>query len=208
MTTSLKKIVAGATAVALVSMNAAYAATTLSGAVTGGQTGSTPINSTWDGVSTPSGTTASGSDTVHVSAQVVPTLSLVISTGALNFGALNVGNNTQSLTLTTATNAEGGITLTAGSLGLASPTKYIGALAHSGTVATTGNDAYRIDSTTSGSGTALAQQDVAGTQTVLTALDVAKSNQTTTVNLHANIDNQTEAGNYGDTLTFTVTGNF
>lgn len=210
MNTSFKKIVAGATVVAVVAMNMAVvnAAVVFTGAITGGQNTPADINSTWDGVATPSGTTASGSDTVLVSAQVAPTLSMVISTGALNFGTLALGANNQSLTLTTATNAEGGITVAMDSNGLESATKYIGNLTANGRAATTGTDLYEVSSTSNGAGTALGLTNVAASQTLLTADNVAKSNQVTTVNLRATIDAQTEAGNYGDTVTFTVTGNF
>lgn len=209
MNMSFKKIIAGVTAVTIVAMNISVAsAITFTGAVTGGANSPQNINSTWDGTGTPSGTTASGSDTVLVSAQVAPTLTLVISTGAINFGTLAIGANNQSLTLTTATNAEGGINVSVGSLGLASPTKSIGTLVKGGTTATTGTDTYEVSSTSTQAGTALALQNVAASQNVLTTANVANSNQATTVNLRATIDAQTEAGNYGDTLTFTVTGNF
>ena len=208
MNTSFKKIMAGVTAVTIVAMNMAVVSAAPIGTVTGGQSGTSNINSTWNGTGVVSPSTASGSDTVLVSAQVAPTLSLVISTGAINFGTLAIGANSGSLTLQTATNAEGGITITAGSLGLKSATKFIGTWATGPQTQTTGTDAYQIASTSNGVGTVHALADVAATQTVLTAANVATANQTTTVALHANIDAQTEAGNYGDTITFTVTGNF
>lgn len=210
MKTSLKKLVAGASLIALVIMNTTYATQIGTGTITGGST--TPINSTWDGVGTPTGTSASGSLNVLVSAQVIPTLSMTISTGALNFGVLAIGANNQSLTVTTATNAKDGLVVAVGSTGLATGNaatdKHIGTLSRVSSVATTGTDSYQIGSSTSAGGTALSTTDVAGTQTVLNASDVTEANATTTVNLSATIDAQTEAGNYNDTLTFTVTGSF
>lgn len=210
MKTSFKKLVAGASLIALVIMNTTYATQIGTGSITGGST--TPINSTWDGVSTPTGTSASGSLNVLVSAQVIPTLSMTISTGALNFGVLAIGANNQSLTVATATNAKDGLVVSVDSTGLATGNggtdKHIGNLARGWSAATTGTDTYQIGSTTSAWGTALSTTDVTGTQTVLTAGTVAQANATTTVNLSATIDAQTEAGNYNDTLTFTVTGSF
>ncbi|MFA6090561.1 MAG: hypothetical protein WC774_02190 [Candidatus Gracilibacteria bacterium] len=210
MKTSFKKVLSSVTVVTVIAMNMAVAnaAVVFTGAITGGAVTPQNINSNWDGVSTPSGTSASGSDNVLVTAQVAPTLTLVISTGAIAFGTLAIGANNQSLTLTTATNAELGINVSVASLGLASPTKSIGTLIKGGTLATTGTDSYTVSSTSTLAGTVLASQAVAGTQNVLTTNNVANSNQVTTVNLNATIDAQTEAGNYGDTLTFTVTGNF
>lgn len=208
----MKKIVAGAAVVALVSMNVAYAATV--GTVTGGQNTPQNINSTWDGTSTPTGTTASGSDTVLVSAQVAPTLTLVISTGAINFGTLVPGAaNTKSLTLTTATNAKDGVTVQMGSTGLATggaaTDKHIGGLARGSSAATTpATDTYQVGSTVTAGGAGLTTTNVGANQTVFTATDVPKANDTVTVSLTATAQAQTEAGNYGDTLTFTVTGNF
>ncbi len=208
MNTSFKKIMAGVTAVTIIAMNMAVVNAATVGTVTGGQSGTSNINSTWDSVGVVSPSTASGSDTVLVSAQVAPTLSLVISTGAINFGTLVLGANDQSLTLQTATNAEGGITVAMGSNGLESATRYIGDLSANGKTATTGTGLYQVSSTSNGAGTALGLANVAASQTLLTAGTVATANQTTTVALKATIDAQTEAGNYGDTLTFTVTGNF
>lgn len=210
MRTSLKKLVAGASVLALVAINSAYATQIGTGTITGGST--TPINSTWDGVSTPTGTTASGSLDVQVSAQVIPTLTMTISTGALNFGVLAIGQNDQSLTVTTASNAKDGVVVAVGSNGLATGNgltdKFIGNLGRVAAVATTGTDTYTIDSTSTKAGWVLTTSNVAGTQTVLNATNVNDANAVTTVNLHATIDAQTEAGNYNDTLTFTVTGSF
>lgn len=210
MKTSLKKLVAIASLMALVTLNSASATQIGTGTITGGAT--TPINSTWDGTGNPAGTSASGSLNVLVSAQVVPTLSMTVSTGALDFGVLAIGANSKSLTLTTATNAKDGVVVSVDSTGLATGNaatdKFIGALGRGSAVATTGTDTYTIDSTTSAGGTALSNTAVWASQTVLNANTVAKANATTTVNLTANIDAQTEAGNYNDTLTFTVTGSF
>ncbi|MDD2565680.1 MAG: hypothetical protein PHZ26_02030 [Candidatus Gracilibacteria bacterium] len=209
---NIKKIIAGASVLSLLVMSTSFAAT-FTGTITGGQNTSVDINSTWDGTSTPTGTTASGSDTVLVTAQVTPTLTMNISSGAIAFGTLNPGTpKTESLNLTTATNAELGITIGMDSNGLESATKYIGtygATASSG--ATTDlTDFYKVDSITNSGGTTplSTPTDVAANQTILTTSNVFQSNAITAVNLTALAGAQTEAGNYGDTLTFTVTGNF
>lgn len=212
MKTSFKKLVAGASITALVIMNTAYATQIGTWTITWSWT--TPINSTWDWVSTASGTTASGSLDVLVSAQVIPTLSMTISTWALNFWVLSVWANNQSLTVTTASNAKDWVTVSVASTWLATwngaTDKYIWTLARGWSQTTTWVDSYKIasvDTSVSG-GTVLWLQDVAGSQTILNANNVAKANATTTVNLTATIDAQTEAGNYNDTLTFTVVGTF
>ncbi|MDD4151534.1 MAG: hypothetical protein PHR68_02890 [Candidatus Gracilibacteria bacterium] len=200
----MKKVLATLGLVSIVAMNSAYAAT-ITGNVTGGTTNNDVI---WDG--TYNGTNnATGSTTVLVTAEVAPILTMAISTGAINFGTLTLGDNNQSLSFSTATNAEGGVNVAVASNGLQSATKYIGTYGATATGMTTGNDFYKISSTsTATTKTVLAETDVANTQNVFTATDVANSNQVTTVNLKATIDAQTEADNYGDTLTFTVTGNF
>lgn len=202
---TMKKIIAWTSAVALLAMNAAYAATTFTWSVTWGTTNTDVV---WD--DTYNGTNnATGSTTVLVSANVAPILTMDVSTWAINFWTLTIWDNNQSLSFDTATNAEGGINVAVASNWLQSTTKYIGTYGATAPSQTTGTDYYKISSTsTATTKTVLAETDVANTQNIFTATDVANSNQTTTVNLKATIDAQTEADNYSDTLTFTVTGNF
>lgn len=205
MKTNLKKVLATLWLVSIVAMNSAYAATTFTGSVTGG-TGNNDV--IWDDTYNGTGN-ATGSTTVVVSANVAPILTMAMSTGSINFGTLTLGDNNQSLSFSTATNAEGGVNVAVASNWLQSATKYIGTYGATATGVTTGNDFYKISSTsTATTKTVLGEANVADTQNVFTATDVANSNQTTTVNLKATIDAQTEADNYGDTLTFTVTANF
>lgn len=144
---------------------------------------------------------------VNVSAVVLPILSMSLSANTLDFGELAIWANSVDLDVTTASNAKDGITVSVASLwlatGNASSDYHIWALARVDSIGTTGTDSYEISSDGW-----LALQDVAATQNVLVTTDVATSNSTTNVELTATIDAQTESGNYNDTLTFTVTGNF
>ncbi|EKE29763.1 MAG: hypothetical protein ACD_2C00104G0006 [uncultured bacterium (gcode 4)] len=194
---NMKKIIAWTSAFALLAMSTAFAAQI--GTISWG-TGTTVQ---------PTDTTFSGSTQVDVSATVAPTLSMGLDTNGIALGTLAPGvTSSGSVVLTTATNAEGGITVDMAAQGLASSTKSIWALVKWGTDAATGSGTYQVESSTDASGTPYALDDVAASQTVLTTDNVAKSNAVTTVKLSATADNLTEAGSYGDTLTFTVTGNF
>lgn len=164
------------------------------------------------------GTTAAWDTTnsVAITARVLPILSMALSTSSLDFGSLALGANTVNLNITTASNAKDGITVSMASTGLATwdwDTEYhIWNLARNDwstdSVATTGTDAYEVTSTNVTGWTVLTDATIAGTQNVLVTDNVTNSNSTTNVVLKATIDAQTESGNYGDTLTFTVTGNF
>lgn len=209
MKPNFKKVLAGVSILAITTIQSALASgVTFTGSVTGGATNT---NVEWDG--TIPGT-ATGSATVTVSATVVPTLSMNLSKSSLDFGELTPGTALdQSLDITTTTNAKWGITVSVGSSGLATGDTandtYIGTLGRDAAVQTTPNDdSYTITSSTTSGGTALTAQNVAATQNVLTASNVAQSNATTTITLSALSQAKTEAGNYNDTLTFTVTGSF
>ena len=169
----------------------------------------TDLSLTWTTLSPLSGQQATGSLDVWVTATVLPLLTVDLSKSTLDFGDLTVwAPNVQSLNVTTATNAKGWVVVNVGSTWLATTEKYIWDLARVWTTPTTGVDSYSISSTTLNWGTALTEANVVWNQDVLVADNVAKSNTTTTVNLKATIDAQTEAWNYTDTLTFTVTWNF
>lgn len=202
---NFKKAVAFLALTALVLVNSASADLTLTGTTTNlSLTGTGDVSG---------GLSVSGSLNVWVSATVLPLLSMDLSKDNLNFGDLTVGSaNVQSLDVTTATNAKNWVVVTVASTWLATwntaTDKYIGALVRGSAEATTGTDTYTIESTTDKGGVVLTSTDVASTQTILTADNVAKANAVTTVNLSTTIDAQTEAWNYSDTLTFTVTWNF
>ena len=155
------------------------------------------------------------SNAATVTATVLPILSMSLSDNTIEFGELVPWiANTQSTIITTASNAKNGITVSVASTWLATwntnTDKHIWDLARVDSLATTWTDTYVIESVDTWAkwGTVLASQNVASTQNILVTDNVAKSNSTTTVNLTATVDEQTEAGNYNDTLTFTVTGTF
>lgn len=203
---NFKKAVAFLALTALVLVNSASADLTLV------SSGTTNLSLTGTG-DVSGGLSVTGSLNVWVSATVLPLLTMDLSKDTLNFGDLTVGSaNVQSLDVTTATNAKNWVVVTVASTWLATwdtaTDKYIGALVRGSAEATTGTDSYTIESTTTNGGVALTSTDVASTQTILTADNVAKANAVTTVNLSTTIDAQTEAWNYSDTLTFTVTWNF
>lgn len=205
---TMKKIIALTGAIALIAMNAAYAAQI---GTTDNTVATWAINSTWDGTSTmnPIWTTASWSSDVQVSAQVAPTLTMTISTWAINFGTLapNVVA-TGTLSIVTATNADQGAIISMASNGLQSTTKTIGAYGASMPTTSDWTDFYKVQSSTDHLGTALTSRDIAASQTVLSANTVPTANATTTVDVSAMAGSTTEAGNYSDVLTFTVTGSF
>lgn len=205
---TLKKIIAWSSAVALLAMNAAYAAT-IGTTTNDGGTSTWAVNSSWDGTSDPDTSTASWSSSVAVTAQVAPTLSMTISTWAINFGTLApTVVATGTLSIVTTTNAEGGIGVAMTSNGLHSATKFIGNYSNVGAATSDATDFYKVVSATNAWGTGLASQDIAASNAILAAGNVVQANATTTVNVTAMAWNQTEAGNYSDTLTFTVTGTF
>ena len=197
---TLKKVIAWASALTLIAMNSVFAADI--GTITWG---------TWTTVNPDDSAlpTSTWSTQVYVSAYIAPVLSMSLDTNTIAFWTLDPATpNTQSVNLTTATNAEGWITIGMAATWLASSTKSIWSLVKWGTVATAAADSYEVDSSTNAGWTALGLSNVAGSQTILTANDVVESNATTTVNLTATAEATTEAWNYSDTLTFTVTGTF
>jgi hypothetical protein len=111
----------------------------------------------------------------------------------------------------TASNAASGIVVTLASTGLSDASadvdKYIGGFG-TASGAATGTHDYRVVSTNTGTGAVLADQTVTASQNILTAANPTESTSITTVALDATIDTLVEAGNYSDTLTYTVTGTF
>lgn len=209
----MKKIIASVSLVAILATNTVFADVIWT--ITWGNPASTDINSTWTGgTNDPDGSTASWSTDVIVSATVVPTLTMTLSTGALNYGVLQPNTpQTKTVDVTTATNAEGWITVSVASNGLQSATKVIGDFGTlwAGAKTADADDYYKIASSIVSWGTwatVHTLDDVASSQPVLTAGDVVAANATTQVSLSAMAGNMTEAGSYSDTLTFTVTGTF
>lgn len=207
MKTNFKKIVAWASLVALVAMNTAFASSiTFTWSVTGGATNTDVEYDTVTKIWT-------WSATVNVTATVLPTLSMSLSLNSIDFWELVPWTpKTKGLSVTTASNAKDWITVSVASTWLATwsawTDKHIGALARGSSVATTWNDTYKIESLTNMFWTDLSLTDITWTQNILVANNVADANAVTTVDLTATTDAQTEAWNYTDTLTFTVTWNF
>lgn len=203
---NFKKVVAIIALTTLVLVNSASADLTLT------QSWATNLTLTWS-ADISGGLSVNGSLNVWVTAKVLPLLTMDLSKSTLDFGDLVVGTpNVQSLDVTTATNAKNWVVVTVWSTWLATgwdtTDKYIGALSRGTATATTGTDSYSISSSTTTGWDVLTESNVNSTQTILTANNVAKANAVTTVNLKTVIDAQTEAWNYADTLTFTVTWNF
>lgn len=207
MKTSFKKAIAFSSIIALVAMNSTFASSiTFTWSVTGGDTNTDveydTVTKIWTWLAT-----------VNVSATVLPTLSMVLSSSTIDFWDLVPWTpNTKNISVTTASNAIDWITVSVASTWLATwdtaTDRHIWALQRVDSTATTWTDSYEIQSSTNNWWTALTLANVAATQVILTADNVAKSNAVTTVDLTATTDAQTEAWNYNDTLTFTVTWNF
>lgn len=154
-----------------------------------------------------------GANLVQVTGYVLPILAMDLSSNTIDFGELVpwVANN-KTVDVVTESNAKDGITVSVAATWLATwwtaSDKYIWNLARASATATSASDSYQIASSTTAWGTVITTTNVASTQNVLTTAGVAASNATTTVTLSATATAQTEAWNYNDTLTFTVTGTF
>lgn len=208
MKTNVKKVVAVASVAALITMNSAFA----------NQIGTWSYSST--GLTAPinynsSSLQASWSLNVQVSATVLPTLNMNLSTDKIEFGELTPWvTKTWAIAVGTTTNAADGVVVSVASKWLRTwntANDFVIWNKISGeaeALTTQANDFYKIESTTWSGGTALGVQDIAATNVVLNANNVAKSNTTTNVVLSTQVGNLTEAGNYTDTLVFTVTGQF
>lgn len=169
---------------------------------------------------------------VAVTASVVPVLEFALNTNTLALGQLAAGIfSTGSVTATVNTNAIGGVTVTTASTGLKTggtlADREIGVNPINGTaVATTAPDYYRISTNStpvfgvtavSAELTPLAfpnTQSAAGANIITGAMVVYHTAAPliaavpTIVTIGAQIATNTEAGNYADTLTFTVSGTF
>lgn len=192
MKTLLKKVVALVSLTALVTINSAYA---------GGLslTGSTTNLTLTGNTATISGSTATGELSVSVSATVLPTLTFDISSNTLALGDLAIGSYTSTgLTYTGVTNAQWGMSVSVKSLNLLKDgNNVIGATGQAGTAYK-----YELNNAVNDSSTNFTTSNA--------QFDTRASNGSIngTLNIGAKIDANTIAGNYTDTLTFTVTGNF
>nr|MDD3720337.1 hypothetical protein [Candidatus Gracilibacteria bacterium] len=217
--TNIKKILAILTIVTL-GINSTYAATQIG---TGSVSGTSAFDSAiiWNDLIPGSATgTVSG---IVVTATVLPTLNMVISTGAINLGILNASTySSGSLSIEVGTNAANGVTITAksstGGLRSASNGSIINNLTTDGLA-----ESYKFSSALG----AASDSSVAGyTQTANLDSEVNNSSSGFTLyttnkpeassgvndvvfNVSAKIDQQTPAASdYQDTITITVVGNF
>lgn len=154
---------------------------------------------------------------VNVTATVVPTLSLTLTGATVTFGVLTpdvVTDGSANPVLTVKTNASLGYTLQVASAtgALASGSDRIESTTEDLNVANA--DGYGLQATMSG-GTVGGGYGVTGTNVAsvnTTATDLMTGTRTAgdvaTLTLKARANNTTAAGNYSDTLTFTLAGTF
>lgn len=169
--------------------------------------------------------TATGSVTgVTVTAQVLPTLNMTLSADAINLGTLIAGTpSSGNIDIEVGTNAADGVTITARSgsgwlTNVDNNSIQINDLTTDGTAEsyTFASSANAIDSTVSGFTTTgdLTATEVNNNTTEHVVYTTNKperfdgTNADVTFTVSATSDAQTQAGNYQDVITFTVTGNF
>lgn len=169
------------------------------------------------------------SSQVTVTASVEPTLTMSLSGSSIALGVLPTTADTYStgnVDVTTGTNAASGADLTVASAGLVGGTSNLEIGVQDiagGSVATAATDYYKIQSNPLGGGNAATMNadangaDVfaatgtdmtSGSITVLDGTTPATSTGTTRVTVAARAATTTEADDYSDTLTFTLTGTF
>lgn len=224
--TKIKKLIAIAIIVSMVTwflgISASYAATQIgTGSVTGTWSFNSSIN--WNDTF---GNTANASGSVSnivVTATVVPSLNMEISTGAINLWNLQAGVEvTGDLKLEIWTNAANGVTITArsssgGLTNTSDNSVQLNSLTTDGV-----SESYKfvsvIDATTDSTVSGFTQSATLNTEvnnntTEHTVYTSNKPQATNGVNdikfsVKATADAQTPAGLYEDRITFTVTGNF
>lgn len=208
MKTSLKKLVAGASILALVIMNSTFASSlSLTGTSTNlsltGASGGTDY----------SGSTVTWSLNFTVNAQVLPTLTLDIDADNLNLGNLSaLSVSTGAIDVTLSTNAADGANVVVNSnTGWLASTEgdligYVnsvvaGAPWYNLTVSNNTSVAWAIPSITTA---------IVDSSADITILTVDNPTDTANVNVQANasISSITPSGTYQVVHTFTVTGNF
>jgi hypothetical protein len=193
---------------------------------TGSVTGSPALNSAVNWNDTFPGTATGIINGIAVSARVLPTLNMVVSTGTLDLGNVtSAWYSTGTLSVELGTNAVNGASVTARSAsgGLTNTTDnavQINSLTTDGAA-----DSYRYtsailaatDSTVTGfTQTAALSTEVNNTSTNHTlyssnkpqALSTGTANDDFTFSVSAQPNAQTPAGNYQDKVVLTVTGNF
>lgn len=224
--TKIKKLIAIAIMVSMVTwflgISASYAATQIgTGSVTGTWSFNSSIN--WDDTF---GNTANASGSVSnivVTATVVPSLNMEISTGAINLWNLQAGVEvTGDLKLEIWTNAANGVTITArsssgGLTNTSDNSVQLNSLTTDGV-----SESYKfvsvIDATTDSTVSGFTQSATLNTEVNnnTTEHTIYTSNKPQAINgvndikfsVKATADAQTPAGLYEDRITFTVTGNF
>lgn len=224
--TKIKKLIAIAIIVSMVTwflgISASYAATQIgTGSVTGTWSFNSSIN--WDDTF---GNTANASGSVSnivVTATVVPSLNMEISTGAINLWNLQAGVEvTGDLKLEIWTNAANGVTITArsssgGLTNTSDNSVQLNSLTTDGV-----SESYKfvsvIDATTDSTVSGFTQSATLNTEVNnnTTEHTIYTSNKPQAINgvndikfsVKATADAQTPAGLYEDRITFTVTGNF
>lgn len=208
MKTSLKKLVAGASILALTAMNSAFASSL---SLTGTDT-SLSLTGAIGGESY-TGTSVTGSLNVTVSAQVLPTLSLDISAGSLNLGVLDSSIvSTGSLDVTLSTNATDGanVTVSSNTGWLASSQGDLIEYVNAVTAGTQGYNLTVSDNVSAGGAiptiTNSTVEDIVDTG--ILSVDNPTRDAKVTVQANASIDSLTPSGDYSVVHTFTVTGNF
>ncbi len=221
--TKIKKVLAiiAISALASTQMGNTFAATQIgTGSVT--WTASFDTNIMWDD-NFPG--TASGSISgVVVTANIAPTLNMTISTGAIDLGTLSsVAFSTGSLDIEIGTNAVNGVVVTArsGSGGLTSTSS--GSVQVNNLSADGAQDNYLFTSNLNGANTdtnggsfvatAALSTEVTDNSTEHVVYSSNRPEENTGIDdiefsVSAQANAMTPAGNYQDTITFTVTGSF
>lgn len=173
--------------------------------------------------------TVGGADSVVVSANVLPILTMKVTGGAVSFGDLVADTATTSTTNTTVTvdtNAANGYILQVANTGLvdgsgneipaadtledlsvASNYGYgINATVNAGdTIDTVASAGATVDANFAGAGQVATGM---GTAANLTTATGPVANQATTVSYHAKVSSLQATGNYTDTVTYSITGSF
>lgn len=220
--TKIKKAIALASIVALTatSLGNSFAASDIGDATVTGNPGLS-ADIIWD--DTFPGTATGTVSGIVVTAQVLPTINMVISADSIDLGDLTAGiESTGNLNIEVGTNAANGVNITArsGSGGLTNVTDnsiQINDLVADGVAEsyTYSSSANATDSTYSGFANTgdLAATEVNNNTTEHIIYTTNKPEQDQNVDdvtftVGATSNAQTAAGTYQDTITFTVTGNF
>ena len=225
--TKIKKAIAlaGITAITAASLGSTFAATQIgTGSVTG--TGAFDTAIMWDDAFP--GTASGSVSGIVVKAKVLPTLTMEVSTGVIDLGTLAANvTSTGSLFLEVGTNAKSGVSITArsGSGGLTNTGDNSIKISDNGDAGFHDDgidESYTFSATPNGTddssspafaATGLATTQVNNNTTEHTIYNTNKGESATNVDdveffVAAQAVDETAAGDYEDTITFTVTGNF